>query len=84
MVVSTAQLARSTTARLRGAPRGRRAAGRRAATAGRAVWVPNRVAPAMTCARAARLFADDRRLIRLKLLALAGIVIAAAVLDRAV
>ncbi|HLJ61558.1 MAG TPA: hypothetical protein VKZ50_17685 [bacterium] len=38
----------------------------------------------MTVAQLCRLFADDRRLVRVKLLLLAGLVIATAVLERMV
>jgi hypothetical protein len=49
-----------------------------------ATWVPAQTAPRMTVAQACRLFADDRRLVRVKLLLLAGLVIATAALERVV
>jgi len=49
-----------------------------------ATWVPAEAAPRMTVAQLCRLFADDRRLVRVKLLLLAGLVIATAVLERMV
>lgn len=47
-----------------------------------AVWAPEQTKPGMTVADVCRLFADDRRLVRVKLLLLAGLVIATAVLER--
>ena len=49
-----------------------------------ATWVPAQTAPRMTVAHLCRLFADDRRLVRVKLLLLAGLVIATAALERVV
>jgi hypothetical protein len=46
--------------------------------------VPVRTSSGMTVARFLRLFADDQKLTRFKLLLLGGLIIAVAVLDRAV
>ena len=92
MVVNTAHWTRSTAVRQTGAPRTRRQVRRDVAPARRhlyavsrgAAWVPAGTSSGMTVARFLRLFADDQRFTRFKLLMLAGLVIAAAVLDRAV
>jgi hypothetical protein len=47
-----------------------------------ATWVPAPAAPQVTAAQMLRVFADDRRLIRVKLLLLAALVIATAALER--
>ena len=84
MVVSTAQWARSTTQRPNRTPRCRRIVRRPTSITGGAEWVPGRARPTLTVARFVGLFEDDRKLIGLKLMMLAAIVIAVAVLDWAV
>jgi len=91
MVVSTAHWTRSTAVREVGAPRRRRPVRRHLAVvrpihaaSSSATWVPAQPSGQMTVARFLRLFADDQKLTRFKLLMLAALVIAAAVLDRAV
>jgi hypothetical protein len=92
MVVSAAHWTRSTAARQVGVPRSRRPIRRHVTairgpvrTASRtAEWVPVRGSSTMTVARFLRLFADDQKFTRLKVLMLAALVIAAAVLDRVV
>jgi len=49
---------------------------------GGAVWVPARTAPETGVARFCRRFADDRKLIRLKLVLLAALVVATAAFER--
>jgi len=46
------------------------------------VWVPARTAPETGVARFCRRFADDRKLIRLKLVLLAALVVATAAFER--